>query len=156
MSRRMTQAEEEAVYEDWLEDGGRLWVVALAYRSVGRRAKALFAMSHRDAVALCSDPRSAGRGWMAIHAPLEGWQEKGKVPAGWRIKDSGKLDGLIEELGLTKLGLDGGTSTAKHFRLASTCDLRRLEPVGTHVDTSRKPRAKTGSSRLGQAVGVRA
>lgn len=93
--------EEEAAYEEWLDDG-RLWIVALGYRVVGRRARALFAMSHRDAMALCSDPRSAGRNWRAIHAPIDHWQEKGRVPAKWRLTDSGRFDELIEELGLTK------------------------------------------------------
>lgn len=94
---------EEAAWEEFLEDGGRLRVIALAYKNGGRRPKALFAMSFRDARALCTDPRTKGQGWMAFFDLLEGWQTKGRVPAGYRIKDTGKLDGIIDDLGLTKI-----------------------------------------------------
>jgi hypothetical protein len=93
--------EQDAAYEAWVEDEGRQWVVFLAYYS--RRPKALFAMNHRDAMAFCSDERTRGRNWMACHARIEGWQDKGKVPAKYRMKDTGKLDHVIEELGLTKI-----------------------------------------------------
>ena len=106
MSGEIGTPEEEVAWEEFLEGGGRRWVVALAYgRKPGRRPKALFTMSHRDARSLCSDERTKGRGWMAFMARLEDWQEKGVVPAKYRIKDTGRLDPIIEELGLTKIPL---------------------------------------------------
>lgn len=105
MIARENTPEEDAAYEEWLEDGGRLSVIFLAYKAVGSRPKALFAMSRRDAIALCMDKRSAGRGWMVCHTRLENWEIDGKVPDRCRIKDTGKLDPAIEELGLTKIPL---------------------------------------------------
>lgn len=98
---RENTPEEDAAYEEWVEDGGRLWVVYLAYYS--GRPKALFAMSRRDAMAFCSDKRTKGRHWMACHTRLEDWQEKGEVPAKLKMKDNGSLDPVIDELGLTKI-----------------------------------------------------
>lgn len=102
VTHAVNNPEEDLAYEEWVEDGGRLWIVGLAYAAQGRRAKALFAMNHRDAMALCSDDRSAGRGWMAFHARFEDWGDNGKVASRFKMKDTGKLDDLIEELGLTK------------------------------------------------------
>ncbi|MGO4488249.1 hypothetical protein [Microbacterium sp. 2RAF4] len=62
-------------------------------------------MSQEDAIALCSDPRSKGPRWMTVFAPIEEWQVDGAIPAQARIEDTGKLDGLIEELGLTKYAI---------------------------------------------------
>ncbi|GLJ62221.1 hypothetical protein GCM10017576_23510 [Microbacterium barkeri] len=105
MIARETTPEEDAAYEEWLEDGGRLSVIFLAYKSISRRPKALFAMSRRDAIALCMDKGSAGQGWMVCHTRLENWEINGKVPTRSRMKDTGKLDPIIEELGLTKIPL---------------------------------------------------
>ncbi|MFD6816320.1 hypothetical protein ACFWCH_05365 [Microbacterium sp. NPDC060132] len=66
------------------------------------RPKALFGMSEEDAMALCSDPRSKGQRWMTVFAPIEEWQVNGAIPTRAKIEDTGKLDGLIKELGLTK------------------------------------------------------
>ncbi len=101
---RENTPEEDAAYEEWVEDSGRLWVVFLA-RFQTRRPRALFAMSHRDAMAFCSDERTKGRNWMACHARIEDWQDRGKVPAKYRMEDTGQLDHVIEELGLTKIPL---------------------------------------------------
>jgi len=76
-------------------------VIVLA-RKLSGKPRALFAMSREDAMALCSDPRSKGQGWMTVFAPIEEWQTDGEIPARLKLKDSGKLDELIEELGLTK------------------------------------------------------
>ncbi|MFB6489555.1 hypothetical protein P2A57_23600 [Xanthomonas perforans] len=106
MIARENTPEEDAAYEEWLEDGGRLSVVFLAYGPIStRRPKALFAMSRKDAIALLMDKRSKGRGWMVCHTRLKNWEVDGKVPDRSRIKDTGKLDPIIEELGLTKIPL---------------------------------------------------
>lgn len=42
---------------------------------------------------------------MTVFAPIEEWQVDGAIPAQARIEDTGKLDGLIEELGLTKYAI---------------------------------------------------
>lgn len=76
-------------------------VIVLAGKLSGK-PRALFAMSHEDAMALCSDPRSKGQNWMTVFASIEEWQTDGTIPARLKLKDSGKLDELIEELGLTK------------------------------------------------------
>lgn len=103
---RENTPEEDAVYEEWLADSGRLSVIFLAYGPIStRRPKALFAMSRREAIALLMDKRSKGRGWMVCHTRLENWEINGKVPARSRIRDTGKLDPIIEELGLTKIPL---------------------------------------------------
>lgn len=104
MIAREITPDEDAAYEEWVEDGGRLWVVFLA-RFRSKRPRALFVMNHRDAMAFCSDERTKGRNWMACHARVEDWQDKGKVPEKLRLKDNGMLDGVIEELGLTKIPL---------------------------------------------------
>ncbi|MGW9021110.1 hypothetical protein ACWGOE_06465 [Leucobacter chromiiresistens] len=104
MIARENTPEEDAAYEEWLEDGGRLSVIFLAYGPIStRRPKALFAMSRRDAIALLMDRRSKGRGWMVCHTRLENWEIDGKVPDRSRIMDTGRLDPIIEELGLTKI-----------------------------------------------------
>lgn len=106
MIERENTPEEDAAYEEWLEDGGRLSVIFLAYGPIStRKPRALFAMSRRDAIALCMDKRSKGRGWMVCHTRLENWEINGKVPDRERLKDTGRLDPAIEELGLTKIPL---------------------------------------------------
>ena len=106
MIARENTPEEDAAYEEWLEDGGRLSVIFLAYGPIStRRPKALFAMSRRDAIALLMDKRSKGRGWMVCQTRLENWVVNGKVPDRSRIKDTGRLDPIIEELGLVKIPL---------------------------------------------------
>lgn len=75
-------------------------VIVLAHKL--SRPGVLFGMSDDDAVALCSDPRSKGRRWMTAFAPVEEWQVSGAIPARAKIEDTGKLDPIIEDLGLTK------------------------------------------------------
>jgi hypothetical protein len=77
-------------------------MIVLSYESPGRRAKAIFAMSHDDAMALCSDPRSKGKRWMTVFSPVEDWSDDGVVPSRFKTRDTGALDALIEDLGLVK------------------------------------------------------
>lgn len=105
MSEAVGTWEEEAAWQSWVEDEGRLWAIVLSRKSVATRAKVLFAMNHRDAMALCSDARTKGQGWRIVHSRLENWQEKGRVPDKHTAKDTGRLDPVIEELGLTKIPL---------------------------------------------------
>lgn len=58
--------------------------------------KAIFLMALRDAKALCSDPRSAGRTWMAC------WTATPFDAKDW-TRDKGLLDGVIDDLCLKKV-----------------------------------------------------
>ncbi|MFJ8628585.1 DUF3560 domain-containing protein [Kitasatospora sp. NPDC093550] len=72
-------------------------VLIVSKNSPRRRKRALWAMTRREAQAVCSDPRTSGRSYM-----LTWTQQPGTEGADWEwVPDNGSLDQVLEDLDIT-------------------------------------------------------
>ncbi|MFE0580749.1 DUF3560 domain-containing protein [Streptomyces sp. NPDC058874] len=84
-----------AAEANWLE--GMALVLIASKHSPRSRKRALWAMTRREAQAVCGDPRTSGRSYMLT------WTERpGTEGTDWAwVPDNGSLDPVLEDLGIT-------------------------------------------------------
>ncbi|MFI9333059.1 DUF3560 domain-containing protein [Kitasatospora sp. NPDC052868] len=94
-SPRVEEPVAPAAEANWLE--GMALVFIASKHSPRRRKRALWAMTRREAQAVCGDPRTSGRSYMLT------WTERpGTEGADWEwVPDNGSLDPVLEDLGIT-------------------------------------------------------
>ncbi|MFI8944168.1 DUF3560 domain-containing protein [Streptomyces syringium] len=81
--------------EGWQEAMAMVFIVSKNTRRARKRA--LWAMTRREAQAVCGDPRTSGRSYMLT------WSDRpGDEGADWEwVPDNGSLDAVLEDLGIT-------------------------------------------------------
>ncbi|MGW7292869.1 DUF3560 domain-containing protein [Streptomyces xiamenensis] len=90
-----TAAAAPAVGASWLD--GMALVLIASKNSPRRRKRALWAMTRREAQAVCGDSRTSGRSYMLT------WTDRpGVEGADWEwVPDNGSLDPVLSDLGIT-------------------------------------------------------
>lgn len=92
---RPTVAPSTPAGQDWLE--GRALVFIVSKNTRRTRKRALWAMTRREAQAVCGDSRTSGRSYMLT------WSERPGIEGiDWEwVPDNGSLDPVLEDLGIT-------------------------------------------------------
>ncbi|WP_371666321.1 hypothetical protein OG306_40210 (plasmid) [Streptomyces sp. NBC_01241] len=81
--------------QDWQEGMAMVFIVSKNTRRARKRA--LWAMTRREAQAVCGDSRTSGRSYMLT------WSDRpGDEGTDWEwVPDNGSLDPVLEDLGIT-------------------------------------------------------